>query len=194
MSGGPVPVWKKYTRGSQGIWERIRRLLVVAPNRSSGNPYVPYYRVPSPNSEPNVYVNPTTIPAADIVNNPYYKRDTRKAHPNPSVFTQENIGSLLKLGSETNSRLEKGEEGVKQLAVANENKIQLVDALKSAPSSVINGEILGLNGAPVIAPNLNKKFRVKIISEAESGCYNEDYPVRVFAIDKQEPAQPQPAQ
>lgn len=44
MSGGPVPVWKKYTTRPQGIWEKIRQLLVLVPNRSSGNPLVSLFR------------------------------------------------------------------------------------------------------------------------------------------------------
>ncbi|QPG76410.1 hypothetical protein FOA43_003799 [Brettanomyces nanus] len=184
MSGGPVPVWKKYTTGSKGIWEKIRRLLVAVPNRSSGNPYVPYYRVPSPGSNPNIYKDARTVPAGDIVNNDYLKRDTRRAYPRISTFTQARIGGLLTVGSEAHSRLQKGEEGVKQLAVVDKNTIQLVDILNAAPKIIINGEVLGKSGEPVVAPNLNKQFKLRILTEEESGMYSDEYPVRMFTIAK----------
>ncbi|VEU19948.1 DEKNAAC100379 [Brettanomyces naardenensis] len=184
MSGGPVPVWKKYTTGSKGIWETVRKLLVAVPNRSSGNPYVPYYRVPAPASNPGTYIDARTIPASDIVKNNYFDRDTRRKYPRTSTFTQSKIGGLLTVGSEANSRLPDGEEGVKQLTVVDENKLELVDVLKSAPASVINGEVLGKQGEPIVAPNLNKAFKVRILTEEESGMYNDDYPVRVFTVTK----------
>lgn len=180
MSGGPVPVWKKYTTGSTGIWETFRKWATLVPNRSSGNPYVPYYRVPSPSSETHVYKDARTIPASDIIGNSYYSRDNRKNHPQISTFNQAKIGGLLKLGNSVNSRLPKGDEGVKQLAILKSDEVKLVDVLQSVPKSVIYGEVLGKSGEPIVAPNLNKKFSVKIIGEEEHGMYNDDYPVRIF--------------
>ncbi|TID30379.1 hypothetical protein CANINC_001081 [Pichia inconspicua] len=180
MSGGPVPVWKKYTTGSTGIWEVVRNWLTLVPNRSSGNPYVPFYRVPSPSSEKHVYKDPRTIPASDIVENSYHKRDNRRNHPRMSTFDQSQIGSLLKIGNSTNSRLPKGDEGVKQLTILKTEPVKLTEVLKTTPKNVIYGEILGKEGQPITAPNLNKKFAVKILREEEHGIYNEDYPVRIF--------------
>lgn len=180
MSGGPVPVWKKYTTGSTGIWEIIRRWTTLVPNRSSGNPYVPYYRVPSPSSDKHVYKDARTIPASDIVENDFYARDNRRNHPRMSTFDQSQIGGLLKLGNATNSRLPKGDEGVKQLAVLKTESVKLVDVLSSVPKNVIYGEVLGKAGEPIVAPNLNKKFSVKIIPEEEHGMLSDEYPVRIF--------------
>jgi hypothetical protein len=183
MSGGPVPVWKKYTTGSTGIWETFRRWATLVPNRSSGNPYVPYYRVPSPSSDKHVYKDARTIPASDIVKNDFFARDNRRNHPRMSTFDQSKIGGLLKLGNSTNSRLPKGDEGVKQLAVLKTDSVPLVEVLKSAPKSVIYGEVLGKSGEPIVAPNLNKKFSYKIITEEEHGMYKDDeYPVRIFKV------------
>lgn len=180
MSGGPVPVWKKYTTGSTGIWEVARKWLTLVPNRSSGNPYVPFYRMPSPSSDKNVFKDVRTIPADDIMENPFHKRDNRRDHPRMSTFNQSQIGGLLKLGNSTNSRLPKGDEGVKQLTTLKTEPVKLVDVLKTAPKNVIYGEILGKQGQPIVAPSLNKKFTVKILTEEEHGIYSDDYPVRIF--------------
>lgn len=180
MSGGPVPVWKKYTTGSTGIWETFRKWATLVPNRSSGNPYVPFYRVPSPSSEKHVYKDARTIPASDIVNNDFFARDNRRNYPKMSTFDQSSIGGLLKLGNATNSRLPKGEDGVKELTILKSEPVKLVEVLNNAPKNVIFGEVLGKNGEAIVAPNLNKKFSVKLISEEEHGMYNEDYPVRIF--------------
>lgn len=100
-----------------------------------------------------------------------------------STFDQSKIGGLLKLGNSTNSRLPKGDEGVKQLAVLKTDSVPLVEVLKSAPKSVIYGEVLGKSGEPIVAPNLNKKFSYKIITEEEHGMYKDDeYPVRIFKV------------
>ncbi|ONH77407.1 hypothetical protein BOH78_0618 [Pichia kudriavzevii] len=152
----------------------------LVPNRSTGNPYVPYYRVPSPSSNKHVYKDPRTLPASDIQGNLYLARDHRRNHPAISTFDQSKIGGLLKLGNKTNSRLPKGDEGVKQLSTLQSEPVQLVDVLKSSNKSIINGEVLGKFGEPIIAPNLNKKFSVKIIHEEEHGMYSDDYPVRIF--------------
>lgn len=180
MSGGPVPVWKKYTTGSTGVWETFRKWATLVPNRSSGNPYVPYYRVPSPSSEKHIYKDARTIPADDIVENSFYNRDFRRNYPRMSTFDQSKIGGLLKLGNATNSRLPKGDEGVKQLAVLKNESVKLIEVLQSVPKNVIYGEVLGKEGEPIVAPNLNKKFSVKIIDEEEHGMYSDDYPVRIF--------------
>lgn len=179
MSGGPVPVFKKYTTGSSGIWETMRQWLTLVPNRSSGNPYVPFYRVPAPTSEPHKYKDSAarTIPSSDIVENDFCARDNRRNYPRVSTFDQQKVGALLKLGNQTNSRLTKGDEGVKQLAAVT-GGVSLVDVLKS--SQVINGEVLAKDGGPIVAPTLNKAFSMKILTEEEHGMYDSSYPVRMF--------------
>ena len=108
MSGGPVPVWKKYTTRPQGIWEKIRQLLVLVPNRSSGNPLVSLFRQVPPGErikEAQNYKDPVTIPAGDIKGNPYFKRDYRRNYPQVHTFNQTKISGLLNLGSESNPRI-----------------------------------------------------------------------------------------
>ncbi|RMZ92449.1 hypothetical protein DV736_g311, partial [Chaetothyriales sp. CBS 134916] len=79
---------KKYTQGSTGIWETIRRALAIDPDRSNGVP-VKGFRNPPPGAvDPNAYDDPVTVPAADIADNPYWKRDVRRSYPRLSSVTQ----------------------------------------------------------------------------------------------------------
>ncbi|KAK9469473.1 hypothetical protein V1512DRAFT_256350 [Lipomyces arxii] len=178
MSGGPVSVGKKYSLRSTGIWERIRKFLAVAPNRSTGNPIVPLYRVPSTASRPEAktYSDPVTLPASDIAGNPYHKRDMRRAYPRIASYDQSDISGLLLLGSITTPRIAKGEAGQKALTTVSE--LNLVDTLQSTPKELINSEILK-DGLPPF-PGEFKVNNWKMLTERESGMYSDKYPVRTF--------------
>ncbi|ODV97149.1 hypothetical protein PACTADRAFT_74710 [Pachysolen tannophilus NRRL Y-2460] len=187
MSGGPVAVFKKYTTGSVGIWEKIRQILTLVPNRSSGNPLVKYFRVPSPTDteiKAN-YKDPITIPSGDIAKNNYFDRDFRRSFPKTSKIDQVKLGGLLTLGSLANPRISIGNKGIKELELYEKDKALLNTTLVkvSGNDKIINGEILGPQGEPVVAPNLNK-FKWKILSENEHGMYDETYPVRIFTEAK----------
>ncbi len=104
------------------MWERIRRSFAIDPNRSSGVPLNPYFRNPAPGSNnPKEYTDPVTIPAGDIADNPYWKRDARRNYPQLSVVNQAQQVSLLSVGSAAAPRVELiGEEGSKALVAAEE--------------------------------------------------------------------------
>ena len=143
---------QKYTVQSTGIWERIRRALAVDPNRSNGVPLNPQYRNPTPGSiPPEDYDDPVTIPAGDIAENPYFKRDTRRSYPRLSVVNQADVVGLLSVGSKAAPKedvLQIGEAGAKQLVqVKQEGEERGLAALfqkdkKSARS------VLGPSGMP----------------------------------------------
>ncbi|RCK65840.1 NADH-ubiquinone oxidoreductase 21 subunit [Candida viswanathii] len=187
MSGGPVPVWKKYTTRPQGIWEKIRQLLVLVPNRSSGNPLVSLFRASPPGDriqQAKEYKDPITIPAGDIKGNPYFKRDYRRNYPQVHTFNQTKVSGLLNLGSAANPRISIGDKGNKELEVfTNGNDVSLSSTLKAVPATVVKGEILGKTGEPIVAPSLNK-FKWEILSEPVSGMYTSDYPCRIFTDKK----------
>lgn len=112
---------QKYTVGSTGIWETIRRVFALDPNRSSGIPLNPQYRNPPPGAlDPNGYDDPVTLPSADIADNPYWKRDVRRSYPRISAVTQGDVVGLLSVGSAANPspKLLAGAEGSKQLVAA----------------------------------------------------------------------------
>lgn len=187
MSGGPVPVWKKYTTRPKGIWEKIRQLLVLVPNRSSGNPLVEHFRAVPPGArieEARAYKDPITLPAGDIKGNPYFKRDYRRNYPQIHAFDQTRVSGLLTLGSAANPRVSVGEKGAKELAEFSADKsVSLLTVLNGVDTSVIRGLVLGATGEPIVAPAM-KKFKWKILTEPEHGMYSEDYPCRQFTTEK----------
>ena len=187
MSGGPVPVWKKYTSRPTGIWEKLREFLVLAPNRSSGNMFVPLYRNPPPGSkipEAKAYKDPITIPAGDIKGNPYFKRDFRRNYPQVHGFNQTKLSGLLQLGNSQHPRISVGDKGTKELSTfEGGNVVSLTSTLSKLPENVIKGEILGKQGEPIVAPSLNK-FKWEILPESVHGRYTEEYPCRIFTDTK----------
>lgn len=187
MSGGPVPVWKKYTSRPTGIWEKLRQLFVLVPNRSSGNPLVSHFRAVPPGSkikEAIEYKDPVTLPAGDIKGNPYYKRDYRRNYPQVHGFDQTKISGLLSVGSAATPRVSIGTKGAKELAAFDPGKtVSLASTLASVDLAVIKGEVLGTQGEPVVAPAMHK-FKWKILEEAQHGMYTEDYPCRTFTTER----------
>lgn len=124
LSNLPPPAnhlpFQKQTLQSTGIWERIRRITAIDPNRSNGVPLNPYYRWPTPGGlDPLTYDDPVTVPAGDIADNPYWKRDTRRNYPRLSVVSQPDAAALLTVGSAAKPKVELiGEEGSRALVAA----------------------------------------------------------------------------
>ncbi|KAM0523523.1 hypothetical protein ACHAQF_002253 [Verticillium nonalfalfae] len=119
-AGGVVEISKKHTLQSTGLSERIRRAFAIDPNRSSGVPLNPVFRNPAPGAyDPLSYNDPVTIPAGDIADNAYFKRDSRRAYPQTSVFGQPDVVSLLTVGSAASPKVDLiGEAGAKALVEA----------------------------------------------------------------------------
>lgn len=188
MSGGPVPIWKKYTTGSTGIWEKLRKALALVPNRSSGNPVVSLYRKSPPGDrieDGKNYENPVTFPAGDIKGNPFYKRDFRRNYPQVHGFNQTKVSGLLQLGSAENPRISIGDKGTKELSVFIDpsQEVSLASTLSSVSPSVLKGELLGKEGEPIVAPSL-KKFHWTILQEPQHGMFTDNYPCRMFTEAK----------
>ncbi|GMM36857.1 hypothetical protein DASC09_041820 [Saccharomycopsis crataegensis] len=184
MSGGPVPVYKKYTTGSKGIWEILRQWLTLVPNRSSGNPIVPLYRAVPPGSQPKapLYTDPFTIPTGDIKANPFYKRDHRRNYPQISSFDQTKISGLLTLGSVSNPRISIGNKGQEELLPfkASNDETLLSKTLPTVSRKVIQEEILGAQNSAIVAPSLTRKRTWVIVPEAKNGIYGPEFPCRLF--------------
>ena len=118
-----LTILQKLTQGSTGIWETLRKFLSVDPNRSNGVPLKAYRNPPPGGLDPNDYDDPTTVPAADIADNPYWKRDVRRNYPRLSSVTQQDTVGLLTVGSaaKPSPKLLPGEEGQKQLVALKED-------------------------------------------------------------------------
>ncbi|KAI0311985.1 21 kDa subunit of NADH dehydrogenase [Amylostereum chailletii] len=83
-----------YHLSPKGFWKKFRDATVVNPEISSGLPLPTENRQPPPASRPEKYSTPATK-ASDPAQNPYWKRDVRRAYPQLSVVTQSGLSSLL---------------------------------------------------------------------------------------------------
>ncbi|KAI4106486.1 MAG: hypothetical protein LQ345_007180, partial [Seirophora villosa] len=142
----------KYTVRSTGIWDRIRRALAVDPNRSSGVPLNPQYRNPPPGANPpETYNDPVTVPAGDIAENAYFRRDIRRSYPRLSVVKQGDVVGLLSVGSKAEPKedvLQIENAGAKRLVqVRQEGGDEGLAALFKEEKSGMPS-VLGANGMP----------------------------------------------
>ncbi|PGH04760.1 hypothetical protein AJ79_06981 [Helicocarpus griseus UAMH5409] len=165
-SANVIPVHKKYTLQSTGIWEVFRRILSVDPNRSNGVPLNPQYRNPPPGAlEPQTYDDPVTIPAGDIADNPYWKRDTRRNYARPSVLKQADVVGLLTVGSEASPKenvLQIGEAGTKQLVEVEQQGEERGLAALFEKEKNVTADLMGPQGLPPMPPNLNTASRYEM--------------------------------
>lgn len=192
-------VKQKYTVQSIGLWEYIRRILAVDPNRSNGVPLNLRYRNPPPGAIiPEAYEDPVTTPAGDIADNPYYKRDTRRSYPRLSVFKQADIVGLLSFGSKANPRsstLRIGGDAsgpsTKQLVLQakQEGEANGISAFleRNSDSDVGRASILGPDGLPPfpsgqqgrLAPSGGGR-RMYLMNEGRTEGYPEEYVQRAY--------------
>ncbi|EDN10998.1 NADH-ubiquinone oxidoreductase [Histoplasma capsulatum] len=179
-SANTVPINQKYTLQSTGIWERIRRILVVDPSRSNGVPLNPQFRNPTPGAlAPQSYDDPVTMPAGDIADNPYWKRDVRRNYARPSVMKQADIVGLLTVGSEAAPKadvLKVGDAGTQQLVEVKQRGEEHGLAAFFEKEKKVD-DVLDSQGLPPMAPNLNPKSRYELGSEHG---YPSSYPCRTF--------------
>lgn len=117
------------------------------------------YRLPTPGSLPPLsYDDPVTIPAGDIADNPYWKRDVRRNYPQLSTVTQADAVGLLTVGSQAAPKddvLQIGEAGEKQLvSVKEQGEERGLAALFEKDKRSMQG-VLGANGLPPTPCNIH---------------------------------------
>lgn len=125
--------------------------MAIDPNRSNGVPLNPYFRNPTPGSiDPLLFDDPVTLPAGDIADNPYWKRDARRNYSRHSVIGQADQVALLTVGSAAQPRVELiGEEGSKALVAAEDAGRQGGLAAYFEKTGTEAGKlVLGENGLP----------------------------------------------
>ncbi|PTD03017.1 NADH-ubiquinone oxidoreductase 21.3 kDa subunit [Fusarium culmorum] len=158
-----VSITKKQTVQSTGIWEAFRRFLAIDPERSNG------------------YDDPVTLPAGDIADNPYWKRDNRRNYPQISVVNQSQFAQLLTVGSAEAPKVDLiGEAGEKQLvAVKQESETGLAKALEKASNATKDVFVNGMPPLPSGQTLNTGKWDVHKY-ELEESSYGEGYPCRSF--------------
>ncbi|KAL4993462.1 hypothetical protein BDV10DRAFT_179110 [Aspergillus recurvatus] len=176
-----VSIKHKYSVQSTGLWERLRRLLAIDSERSTGVPLNSQFRLPSPGALPPLsYDDPVTVPAGDIADNPYWKRDVRRNYPRASTVNQADAVGLLTVGSQASPKeevLQIGEAGQKQLvSVKQQGEERGLAGLFQKDKNGIKG-VLGPNGLPPTPCNLNSSSKYQI----DNGHgYPNVYPCRTF--------------
>ncbi|KAF8862408.1 NADH-ubiquinone oxidoreductase 21.3 kDa subunit [Acephala macrosclerotiorum] len=177
-----IAVNKKYTVQSTGIWERLRRLLAVDPSRSNGVPLNPQFRNPPPGSNaPFSFLDPVTIPAGDIAENPYWKRDARRSYPQLSTVTQGDAVGLLALGSRNAPKKELiGEAGSKELVSVKEEGEKGLSAYFGKVGKEGTLAALGKDGLPPLPSGASLREGADKYHLTAGNAYPEQYPCRTF--------------
>ncbi|EHK39587.1 Conserved hypothetical protein [Trichoderma atroviride IMI 206040] len=185
-AGGLVSISKKHTLQSTGIWETIRKAFAIDPNRSNGVPLNPYFRNPTPGGlDPQSYDDPVTIPAGDIADNAYWKRDVRRSYPQLSVVNQGYAVSLLTVGSAAKPKVELiGEAGEQALVAAQkEGETGLATFFEKAPKDVAKDVFVdGLPPVPSGQTLVSGAWDVHKyeLHEEQEQTYGAGYPCRTF--------------
>jgi hypothetical protein len=116
----------------------------------------PQFRNPPPGAlDPNTYDDPVTLPAADLAENPYWKRDMRRNYPKTSTITQGDVVALLSVGSKAAPR-----DDVLQLGAAGANQLVKVKAEGEKGGLAVfleqkkglGASVLGEGGLPPLPP------------------------------------------
>ncbi|KAF2872757.1 hypothetical protein BDV95DRAFT_676753 [Massariosphaeria phaeospora] len=173
--------FSKYTLQPTGFYARISRFLALDPNRSSGIPLNPQFRNPPPGDlDPATYDDPVTIPAADIAENPYWKRDVRRRYPQLSTVTQADAVALLEVGSAAQPKQELiGEAGSKQLVAAQEAGSKGLSVAFEKNRGLAT-DVLGPGGMPPLPSGMHQQGVPRYNLE-ETQSYGANYPCRTFS-------------
>ena len=99
------------------------------------------------------------MPAGDIAENPYYKRDIRRSYPRLSVVKQADVVGLLSVGSKANPKenaLQIGDAGAKQLVQVKQEGEQKGLAAFFEKDKNVAGGILGPDGVPPFPTGMSR--------------------------------------
>jgi hypothetical protein len=171
-----ISTHQKYTVKSTGIWETIRRVFAVDSTRSNGVPLNPQFRNPPPGSNPpNSFVDPVTLPAGDIADNPYWKRDARRSYPQLSFVTQGDVVGLLSVGSkEAPARDLVGDAGQKELVEVEKRAEAGLGLFFRDEGAVKKGlEAFGRDGLPPLPSGMSLKPGQDRYTLTEENAYPE---------------------
>lgn len=104
-----------------------------------------------------LYTDPVTLPAGDIADNPYWKRDARRGYARASVVSQGDVVGLLSVGSAAAPKKELiGEAGTNELVQAKKEGETGLAAYFAGGKGRATG-ILGKDGMPPLPSGANLK-------------------------------------
>lgn len=120
------------------------------------------------------------MPAGDIADNPYWKRDVRRAYPKLSTVTQGDAVGLLTVGSaaEPSPKLLVGEEGTQQLVALKEEGQKGLSAFFGGGGA--GTAVLGAGGMPPMPVSFRTKGPIGYALADQKDAYDDKYPCRSF--------------
>ncbi|KAF2101032.1 21 kDa subunit of NADH dehydrogenase [Rhizodiscina lignyota] len=173
----------KYTVQPTGIWATINKWLAIDSGRSTGIPLNPQFRNPPPGAnDPNAYDDPVTVPAADLAENPYWKRDVRRRYSQLSTVKQGDVVALLTVGSKASPKedvLQIGDAGAKQLVAVKEEGEKGLATFFKKEKGLASG-VLGPDGMPPMPVAFGGAGPSKKYDMLEDQSYGGNYPCRTF--------------
>ncbi|KAG1751514.1 NUZM, NADH-ubiquinone oxidoreductase 21.3 kDa subunit [Suillus paluster] len=149
----------------KGFWKKFRDALVINPEISSGIPLAGIYRWPQPGSRPEKYSSPATK-ASDPAQNPYWKRDVRRAYPQLSVVTQPDLSTLLIQHSEAKAipAPSEAKEGEKSDVPA--KTLEIMDLASAIATITSVHKVYDQSKLPPKVPTPFKKWRAELAPDA----------------------------
>ncbi|PAV18985.1 NADH-ubiquinone oxidoreductase kDa subunit [Pyrrhoderma noxium] len=149
-----------YHLSPKGFWKKFRDAVVVNKEISSGLPLPDKNRYPQPGSRPEKYSTPATR-ASDIAENPYWKRDVRRAYPQLSVVTQEQLSTFLLQKPEQPAveALAEGQAPVAENASVPVTKVAPVDLTAAIATITSTGKLFSEANLPPSLPTPFKRWK-----------------------------------
>lgn len=136
---------------------------------------------------PLEYDDPVTVPAGDIADNPYWKRDSRRNYPKLSFVTQADAVALLGVGSAASPKQELiGEAGEKALVSAKGEGVEGGLARYFETKGPASAKDLLVNGLPPLPSGIAQKtdgsgaWEVRPYELVEEQTYPSEAYVRPF--------------
>jgi len=145
----------------------------------------PQYRLPAPGAaDPRLYDDPTTVPAADLAENPYWKRDTRRSYPQLSVVRQPDVVALLSVGNKQSPKedvLQIGDAGSKQLVAVKEEGEKGLSAFFQKDKKAF-AAVMGPGGLPPLPTSRYPGVASKRYELLEEQTYDGQYVFLPFSL------------
>ncbi|KIY46204.1 NUZM, NADH-ubiquinone oxidoreductase 21.3 kDa subunit [Fistulina hepatica ATCC 64428] len=145
-----------YHLSPQGFWKTFREYAVVNPEISSGLPLPGLNRRPQPGARPEKYNTPATK-SSDIADNWYYKRDVRRAWPQLSVVTQNQLSTLL-IEHSTPQAIPEPTDGKDGEVVASPQKASIMDLTRAISSITSKAQVYTQERLPPVLPVAHKRW------------------------------------
>ncbi|KAF8234050.1 NUZM, NADH-ubiquinone oxidoreductase 21.3 kDa subunit [Tricholoma matsutake] len=153
-----------YHLSPQGFWKKFRDAVVINPEISTGLPLATINRRPQPASRPEKYSTPATK-ASDPAQNPYWKRDIRRAYPQLSVITQAELSSLLieHSGTQTIPQPSQSKENASDISATLQGTVDLTEAIASITTAQ---KVYSESKLPPTIPVPHKHWTPKLAPDA----------------------------